>query len=99
VAHLLALVQLKTEAGTLGFESLAARDSEVVLKLKRTVAPNRVALYKRFRSSATVHLGEIRIPRRQFSPDTARWLSELRELLPVIAGRQPAPESTQAVGG
>jgi transcription-repair coupling factor (superfamily II helicase) len=99
VAHLLALVQLKTEAGSLGFESLAARDSEVVLKLKRTVAPDRVALFKRFRSSASIHLGEIRIPRRQFSPDTARWLSELQELLPLITGRQSAPESAHAVGG
>ena len=87
VAQLLELVRLKTEAGILGFVSVSARDNEVVLKVKRTVAPDRVALYKRFRNSATVHLGEIRIPRRQFSPDTGQWLAELRELLSVIAGR------------
>ncbi len=103
VAHLLALVRLKTEAGALGFESLSARDHEVIFKLKRTVAPDRVALYKRFRNDAAVHLGEIRIPRRRFAADTAQWLDELRELLPIIAGKKPAPASatvsSQAAAG
>jgi transcription-repair coupling factor (superfamily II helicase) len=100
VVHLLELVHLKTEAGMLGFESLSARDSEVVLKLKRTIAPDRVALYKRYRNAATVHLGEIRIPRRQFSTDTSLWLTELRELLGVIVERdRAAPDSRKATAG
>ena len=37
--------------GMLGFEYVGMRDSEIVLKLKRTVAPDRVALYKRFRKA------------------------------------------------
>ena len=98
VAHLLGLVELKTEAGAFGFESIVARDNEVVLKLKRTVAPDRVALYRRFRNSAVVHLGEIRIPRRQFSSETIDWLAELRELLPLVVGRSRATEKVRAAG-
>src|SRR5262249_40549279 len=98
VATLLAIVRMKTEAAALGYESLAARDGEVLLKLRRTVAPDRVALYKRYRNDATVHLGEIRIPRRRFTQDTTTWLAELRELLPVVVGAKVAapPAATPA---
>ncbi|HZC77713.1 MAG TPA: TRCF domain-containing protein, partial [Ktedonobacterales bacterium] len=87
VANLLALVQLKTEAAALGFESLAARDAEVIFKLRRAVAVDRVALYKRFRNEARVQLGEVRVARRHFAAATGQWLTELRELLPLIVGR------------
>src|SRR5258708_6728559 len=87
VANLLALVQLKTEAAALGFESLAARDAEVIFKLRRAVAVDRVALYKRFRNEARVQLGEVRVARQHFAAATGQWLTELRELLPLIVGR------------
>jgi transcription-repair coupling factor (superfamily II helicase) len=99
VAHLLALVRLKTEASVLGYESLAARDGEMVLKLRRTVAPDRVGLYKRYRNDATIQLGEIRIPRRRFSDDTNEWLAQLRELLPLAVGKaHHAAAPTPATG-
>jgi transcription-repair coupling factor (superfamily II helicase) len=95
VAHLLELVRLKTEATALGFEGVGARDGEVVLKLRRTVAPDRVALYRRFRNEARIHLGEVRIPRRQFAEEPGAWLAQLRELLPVVTGaRNAAQEGT-----
>ncbi|HUY79946.1 MAG TPA: hypothetical protein VMV29_24465, partial [Ktedonobacterales bacterium] len=52
--------------------------------------------YKRFRNDARVALGEAHIPRRRFADDPARFLAELRELLPVIVGRGKA---TPAGGG
>ncbi len=90
VANLLALVRLKTEAAVLGFEYVGMRDGEIVLKLKRTVAPDRIALYKRFRNDMSVTLGEIRLPRRHFTGDGAAWLAQLRDLLPVVVGHKPA---------
>jgi len=98
VANLLALVQLKTEAAALGFESLAARDAEVIFKLRRAVAVDRVALYKRFRNEARVQLGEVRVARQHFAAATGQWLTELRELLPLIVGRasSAAPSSREA---
>ena len=96
VANLLALVRLKTEAAELGFEYVGMRDGEIVLKLKRTVAPDRIALYKRFRNDISVTLGEIRLPRRHFTGDGAAWLAQLRDLLPVVVGKKPvAPDGRQ----
>ncbi|MGZ3639458.1 MAG: hypothetical protein ACXVCX_16650, partial [Ktedonobacterales bacterium] len=70
-------------------------------KLRRTVAPDRVGLYKRYRNDATIQLGEIRIPRRRFSDDTNEWLAQLRELLPLAVGRAhaPAPASNSGAAG
>ena len=51
------------------------------LTVKRTIVPNRIALYRRFRNEARVQQGVIRIPRRLFG---ANWLEQLRELLPTI---------------
>ena len=99
VANLLALVRLKTEAAELGYESLGARDGEVTLKLRRTTAPDRVALYKRFRNDARVQVGQIVLPRRVFPEETQAWLHALAEVLPLAVGRaQSAPEQT-AVNG
>ena len=98
VANLLALVRLKTEAALLGYESLAARDGEVIFKLKRTIAPDRVALYKRFRNDVRAQLGEVRIPRQLFPSETQAWLAALHELLPVIAGASRAPAANGASG-
>jgi len=90
VANLLALVRLKLEAGRLGFESVTFRDGEVVFKLRRIANVDRVALYKRFKSAASVSLGEVRIPRRSFAVEPGAWLAELRDLLPLIVGRRPS---------
>ncbi|MBV9020336.1 MAG: hypothetical protein JOZ71_06440, partial [Ktedonobacteraceae bacterium] len=65
----------------LGLESIAIKDNEFVLTVKRTVIPNRIALYRRFRNEARVQQGVIRIPRRLLG---ANWLEQLGELLPAI---------------
>ena len=81
VQNLLTLVRLKAEATRLGLESIAIKDNEFVLTVKRTVIPNRIALYRRFRNEARVQQGVIRIPRRLLG---ANWLEQLGELLPAI---------------
>ncbi len=94
VANLLALVRLKTEAAELGYESLALRDGELVLKLRRTVVPDRVAIYKRFRNDVRAQLGEIRIPRRLLPGETQGWLAALHDLLPMLVGADRASTAT-----
>jgi transcription-repair coupling factor (superfamily II helicase) len=81
VQNLLAMVRLKVEAAALGFEAIALKDNELVLTVKRSIVPNRIALYRRFRNEARVQQSVIRIPRRLFGTD---WLEQLRELLPTI---------------
>jgi transcription-repair coupling factor (superfamily II helicase) len=81
VQNLLAMVRLKVEAGQLGFETIAARDNDVVLTVKRSVVPNRIVLYRKFRNEARVQQGVIRIPRRLLGQD---WMEQLRALLPSI---------------
>jgi transcription-repair coupling factor (superfamily II helicase) len=94
VANLLALVRLKTEAAELGFESLSARGDDVVLKLRRTVSADRVALFKRYRHDVRVQLGEVRIPRRLFPAETEALLVALRDLLSLVAGRHETQPTT-----
>ena len=81
VQNLLAMVRLKVEAAALGFEAISLKDNELILTVKRTIVPNRIVLYRRFRNEARVQQGVIRIPRRLFGKD---WLQQLRELLPAI---------------
>src|SRR5579859_6836368 len=81
VKNLLAMVQLKVEAAQLGYEGIAAKDTEFILTVKRTIVPNRIALYRRFHNDARVQQGVIRIPRRLLEPD---WMKQLRDLLPKI---------------
>jgi transcription-repair coupling factor (superfamily II helicase) len=81
VQNLLAMVRLKVEAGQLGFEAISARDNDFVLTVKRSVVPNRIVLYRRFRNEARVQQGVIRIPRRLLGSD---WMNQLRALLPSI---------------
>ncbi|MGH2514949.1 MAG: TRCF domain-containing protein, partial [Ktedonobacterales bacterium] len=98
VAHLLDLIRLKTEAAEYGYEGVALRDGEVLLKLRRTVSADRVALYRTYRNDARVTLGEIHLPRRLFAADEGQWLAELRELLPLAVGAKgKATASPQAV--
>jgi transcription-repair coupling factor (superfamily II helicase) len=91
VAHLLALVRLKTEAAALGYEAVSARDGDVILRMRRSVPVDRIGLYKRFRNEARVLPGEVRIPRRHFSTEAGKWLAQLHELLPVVVGHKPRP--------
>jgi transcription-repair coupling factor (superfamily II helicase) len=81
VQNLLSMVRLKVEAGQLGFEAIAAKDNDFVLTVKRTIVPNRIVLYRRFRNEARVQQGVIRIPRRLLGSD---WMEQLRALLPSI---------------
>ncbi|OLD64219.1 MAG: transcription-repair coupling factor, partial [Chloroflexi bacterium 13_1_20CM_50_12] len=81
VQNLLSMVRLKVEAAALGFEAISLKDNELVLTVKRTIVPNRIALYRRFRNEARVQQGVIRIPRRLFGTN---WFEQLRELLPTI---------------
>lgn len=81
VQNLLTMVRLKVEAAALGFEAISLKDNELVLTVRRTVVPNRIALYRRFRNEARVQQGVIRIPRRLFGNN---WLEQLHELLPAI---------------
>ncbi len=79
--NLLAMVRLKVEAATLGFEAISAKDNEFVLTVRRTIVPNRIVLYRRFRNEARVQQGVIRIPRRLLG---SNWMEQLSELLPAI---------------
>jgi transcription-repair coupling factor (superfamily II helicase) len=81
VRNLLAMVRLKVEASLLGFETIAAKDNDFVLTVKRSIVPNRIMLYRRFRNEARVQQGVIRIPRRLLGSD---WMEQLRALLPSI---------------
>ena len=81
VKNLLAMVRLKVEAAQSGFEAISAKDHEFVLTVRRTIVPNRIVLYRRFKNEARVQQGVIHIPRRLLGPD---WMEQLRELLPKI---------------
>ncbi len=87
--NLLAIVRLKVEASQLGYEAIAVKDNEFVLTVKRSVIPNRIVLYRRFRNEARVQQGVIHIPRRLLGTN---WLGQLQELLPTIT----APASSTA---
>jgi len=81
VQNLLTLVRMKVDAAQLGYEGISMKDGELVLTVKRSVVPNRIALYRRFRNEARVQQGVIRIPRRLLGQN---WLGQLQELLPTI---------------
>jgi transcription-repair coupling factor (superfamily II helicase) len=99
VANLLALVRLKTAAALLGYESLGMRDGELVLKLRRGVTFDRIAIYKRFRRDASVQLSEMRLPRRLLPAETQAWLVALHDLLSVLVGAPPSASGTHPLGG
>ena len=79
--NLLNTVRLKVDAALLGYEAIALKDNELVLTVRRTIVPNRIALYRRFKNDAKVQQGVIRIPRRLFG---ANWFEQLQDLLPTI---------------
>src|SRR5260370_16900002 len=75
------MVRLKVEAAMLGYEAISAKDNEFVLTVRRTIVPNRIVLYRRFRNEARVQQGVIRIPRRLLG---SRRMQQLRALFPPI---------------
>ncbi|HVB60900.1 MAG TPA: transcription-repair coupling factor [Ktedonobacteraceae bacterium] len=79
--NLLNTVRLKVDAALLGYEAIALKDNELILTVRRTIVPNRIALYRRFKNDAKVQQGVIRIPRRHFG---ANWFEQLQDLLPAI---------------
>jgi transcription-repair coupling factor (superfamily II helicase) len=81
VQNLLTLVRLKVEAAHMGYESIALKDNEFILTVRRTIVPNRIALYRRFRNDARVQQGIIHVPRRLLGQN---WLEQLQNLLPEI---------------
>ncbi|HEU5367633.1 MAG TPA: TRCF domain-containing protein, partial [Ktedonobacterales bacterium] len=85
VANLLKLIALKVEAGEVGFESISLKEGMVVLKARRNMTPNRVALYRRFRNEVKVQLGVIQIPRRLLPDDPQELVAALHDLLPQIS--------------
>jgi transcription-repair coupling factor (superfamily II helicase) len=85
VANLLKLVTLKVAAGEMGFESIGIKEGMVVLKARRNMTPNRVALYRRFRNEVKVQLGVIQIPRQLLPADPQELIAALQDLLPQIS--------------
>ncbi len=85
VENLLKLLSLKVEAGDMGFESIAIKDGEVIIKARRNMTPNRVALYRRFRNDVKVQLGVISIPRRLLPAEPQEFIASLRALVPEIS--------------
>ncbi len=85
VEHLLKLLSLKVEAAEMGFESVAVKDGEVILKARRSMTPNRVALYRRFRNEVKVQLGVVHIPRKLFPDEPQAFITALWELIPQIS--------------
>ncbi len=57
----------------------------VVLKARRNMTPNRVALYRRFRNEVKVQLGVVQIPRRLLPDDPQVLIAALHDLLPQIS--------------
>ncbi|HKW20207.1 MAG TPA: transcription-repair coupling factor [Ktedonobacterales bacterium] len=96
VAALLGIVQLKTEAATLGYESVSARGNELIFKVRRTTSLDRVMLTKRYGRDAHMQLGEVRLSRHRFSTEPLAWLAQLHELLPLIFGAKPVKAATGA---
>ncbi len=96
VTNLLELLRLKAEARALGFEAVALKDDEWVIKARRGMTPNRVALYKRFKGKANVEFGVVSIPRYLLAREPRDWLRELRELLPLISTHERQPVGSGA---
>ncbi len=98
VEHLLQLLALKVEAGEMGFESIALKEGEIVLKARRNMTPNRIALYRRFRNEVKVQLGVVHIPRRLLPAGPESLIAALRELLPQISTVSGAPSRAVEAG-
>jgi transcription-repair coupling factor (superfamily II helicase) len=85
VQNLLKLLTLKVEAAELGFEAVALKDGQVVIKTTRNMVLNRLALYRRFRNDVRVQLGLVQIPRGLLPGESQALIASLRELLPQIS--------------
>jgi transcription-repair coupling factor (superfamily II helicase) len=88
VQNLLDLLRLKAEANALGFESIALKNEEWIIKARRTMVPNRVFLYKRFKGMAHVEFGVVSLSRNLLPREPQEWLRALRDLLPDISTQE-----------
>jgi len=88
VRNLLDVLRLRCEAKALGFESVALKNDEWVIKARPPMLPNRIAVYKRFNGKAHVEFGVVSIPKRLLPDDPHAALAELRALLPLISTRE-----------
>jgi|SRR5579859_1793629 len=98
IENLLKLLTLKVETAEMGFESITLKEGELILKARRNMTPNRVALYRRFRNEVKVQLGVIHIPRRLLPADPQELIATLRELVPQISTVGGAQMQTMGVG-
>jgi transcription-repair coupling factor (superfamily II helicase) len=98
VENLLKLISLKVATGELGFESIGIKDTMLVLKARRSMTPNRVALYRRFRNEVKVQLGVIQIPRQLLPADPQELITALQELLPQVSTISGAPAQAVEAG-
>jgi transcription-repair coupling factor (superfamily II helicase) len=96
VRNLLDVLRLRCEARALGFESVALKNEEWLIKARSPMVPNRVALYKRFKGQARVEFGVVSLGRRLLPLDPHEALTELRALLPLISTRERAAVSSEA---
>ena len=88
VRNLLDILRLKSEAKALGFDSIAFKNDEWILKARAPMVPNRIALYKRFKGHAHVEFGTVSLAKRLLPADPHTALAELRALLPLISTRE-----------
>ena len=86
-------MRLKTEAALLGYESVALRDGQIALKLRRAVATDRVALYRKYRNASAPAWARCASPAATFAEEPDAWLGQLRELLPLVVGKAKAAAS------
>jgi len=89
VGNMLSLLRLKLEAKELGFESIGLKNDEWIIKAKRSMVPNRVALFKKFKGQVRVELGQVFLSRYLLAREPQDWLRELHELLPLISTQAP----------
>ncbi len=94
VTYLLEMVKLKAHARERGFTSIAQVENEWVLKAERTMTPNRVALFKRFKGAVKVELGTVWIPKYLMPEQPSQWIPTLHELIDLISTKNQEPVRT-----
>lgn len=91
VTYLLEMVRLKAHARERGFTAISLVENEWILKTERTMTPNRVALFKRFKGAVRVELGTVWIPRYLMPEQSSQWLPMLHELIDLISTKDREP--------
>ncbi|MBA3823168.1 MAG: transcription-repair coupling factor [Ktedonobacterales bacterium] len=96
VSNLLDILRLKSEAKALGFDSVAFKNDEWIIKARAPMVPNRIALYKRFKGQAHVEFGTVSLAKRLLPADPHAALTELRVLLPLISTKEREAVGSEA---